>query len=205
MRHTFVVAVVSGSLALAACGDSHPTAPQLPLVPAGSAADIFPSRADFEAALQRVGNGRGTAFSGAYSVTFRHVRFTSDCRVSFVREHDFYVDTGAPDAELQRILAQGYPDYPVTLTVAQADGRVTLDADGDGVETTLAGGIDADGGFEAVAGEYLSSRSYGVARHAGRIQGSRIEGTFAAQLKLLDDPRAPGSCRLDATFDGERR
>lgn len=203
-RTSLDVLAVASLLALGACGKGSPTAPDGTPPPAG-VADIFASRAAFDAATSRVGSAQGTGFSGTYAVTFRNVRFSSDCTVAFVREQDFYVDTGAPDGEIQRILAQGYPDFPVTTVITQTGGRIVLDADGDGVERELAGSLDVDGPFEAVTGTYDSTRRFAVARHAGRITGSRIEGTFAAQVKLLDDPRVSGSCRFDALFDGERR
>jgi sugar lactone lactonase YvrE len=166
--------------------------------------DLFKSKEAFEATINRVGTAKDTAFSGAYSVIFKDIRFTKDCKVDFVRRHDFFVNTGAPDSALQRVLDQGYPDFPATIRLTQNSGRIVLDSDGDGIESPLNGWVDMDGAFQAVWGTYENNHNFMVAAHSGKIQGADIQGEFTTQFKLLSFSEAPGSCSFTAKFAGSK-
>ena len=168
--------------------------------------DLFKSREEFETALNRTGTAKGTAFSGTYSVLFKTLRFSKECRVDFVRNNDFFVDTGAPDTTLQRVLNEGYPDAdgPATVQITQNNGRIVLNSDGDGIEGAFNGWIDSDGVFQALWGTYENNRNMFIAVYNGKIQGTNIQGDFTTRLSFFTAAKVPGSCSFTAKFAGSK-
>lgn len=184
---------------LACCGEAALTTPDASLL---ELQQVFASQANFDAVRTGSGSATGTGFSGTYAATFTQNRFSAECTVDFVRWGDWFVNTGAPDTTLARILNEGHEDSEGTIEFAHSGGSISVTGVGLENASTLRGPVNQDGQFVAVAGEYQSEREHWGAAMKGTIEGGTMSAELLYPLTMLDDPDMPGSCDFMANAAG---
>lgn len=133
------------------------------------------------------GDATGTAASGVYELT----SLTTACAGTCATVEDGFTFSACDVGTRLDDRAE----------ITQADGALTVDLDGNDYVSRLAGGLDADGGFD-VGGlrTQLGGEVSITARARGTLAGDVLDGV--ARLRVVGHDL---DCEIEVELDGARR
>ena len=151
------------------------------------------------------GDATGNTFSGAYTVSYSTMIFSSDCDATFLSQTGFEVSGLMSTEEISDLITNGKTISDKSVSITQTDASLIWE-DSTSAED-FSGVINSDGSFTLFDGTYVNEKNYFYTFIEGSFDSaaSTFTGTLTSKIEL--DGQAiingyVGSCTASATFSG---